>query len=386
MGQTFKVSVILTSFNHSKYLQEAINSILNQTFSNFELIILDDASSDNSWDLIKQCSDSRITAFRSNEYGEVVSQLNNAITNVAKGEYIAIHHSDDAWELDKLEKQVAFLDGNLEVGAVFTWVQIIDEHGEKVAGDWFNEENKTRGQRLNELFIEKNHLNHPSILIRKQCYEDVGTYLQGLAQTADAEMWSRVLIKFPIHILQERLTKHRRFSDKSNTSGDRLDVAIRVANEWNVIRKNFLLLNSFEDIVSVFPNLERFKKEKGLNHKFLLAMACLYECKHRNAWQLGLSWLFELINDPNSYQQIKMLYAFSYNDFIKLTAQFDVYSVAADKKNAERDSIIAERDSIIAEQLLQITELTTQLNSVYISRSWKLTRPLRYLIQLLQSR
>ena len=258
-----KISVILTSYNHDKYIHEAINSILNQTFTDFELLILDDASCDNSWNLINQYSDSRIKAFRSEKSGEVVYRINNAIVELALGEYIAIHHSDDVWALDKLEKQVAFLDANQEVGAVFTWVQIINEHGEEKENDDFNQENKTRWQWLQQLFAGDNHLNHPSVLIRKQCYQDVGGYRYDLVQTPDAEMWSRVLIKYPIHVIQERLTKHRRPSDHSNTSGPRVDAEIRTSNEWNIIRENFLALMEFEEIVAIFPSLERYRNPAG---------------------------------------------------------------------------------------------------------------------------
>ena len=321
-----KVSVILTSFNHAEYIREAIESILYQTFVDFELIILDDCSSDNSWDLINQYADPRIKAIRSSGQGEVVYQINKTLSEVARGEYVAIHHSDDVWEINKLEKQVAFLDAHPDTGAVFTWVQMIDEHGISSAGDWFDQENKTRWQWLNQLFLAQNHLCHPSVLIRRRCYQDGGIYRYGLAQTGDAEMWSRVLIKFPIHVIQEKLTKHRRFSDKSNTSGDRIEAVIRTNNEWNVLRENYLAISSFDDFVATFPSLERFRTSEGFDNKFLLAMACLYECKQRNAWQLGLKWLFELINDEIRHKKIRQLYSFSYMEFIKLNAEFDIYA------------------------------------------------------------
>ncbi len=339
-----KVTVILTSFNHEKYIREAIDSVLNQTFTDFELIILDDGSSDNSWHLINQYSDSRIKACCSLVNVGGVVGVNKAISEQATGKYIAIHHSDDIWELDKLEKQVVYLEAHSEIGAVFTWVQIIDEHGVKLPEDWFDQENKTRWQWLNQLFHEQNHLNHPSVLIRKQCYQDVGIYRYGLAQTADAEMWSRVLIKFPIHIIQEKLTKHRLFSDKSNASGPRIEVAIRVSNEWNVLRENYLSITNFEDIVAIFPSLERFRTLKGFDSKFLLAMACLYACKQRSAWQLGLTWLFELINDETRYRKIKNLYSFSDLDFIRLTGEFDVYFVGCEEQIAE---VIARLNELI---------------------------------------
>ena len=368
-----KISVILTSYNHDKYIHEAINSILNQTFTDFELLILDDASCDNSWNLINQYSDSRIKAFRSEKSGEVVYRINNAIVELALGEYIAIHHSDDVWALDKLEKQVAFLDANQEVGAVFTWVQIINEHGEEKENDDFNQENKTRWQWLQQLFAGDNHLNHPSVLIRKQCYQDVGGYRYDLVQTPDAEMWSRVLIKYPIHVIQERLTKHRRPSDHSNTSGPRVDAEIRTSNEWNIIRENFLALMEFEEIVAIFPSLERYRNPAGCDNKFLLAMACLYESKQRNAWQLGLNWLFELLNDAARHKKITELYAFSYADLIKLTGEFDVFSMFQqhefiDYIEAQRQEIqaYAEQDYVFSDQIQTqiavIAELNTTLN------------------------
>jgi glycosyltransferase involved in cell wall biosynthesis len=322
-----KVSVVLTSFNHEKYIREAIDSTLAQTFADFELIILDDCSSDNSWALINQYSDSRIKAFRNDVNKGPVEGLNKAISELAAGEYIAIHHSDDAWEPDKLGKQVAYLDANPEIGAVFTWAQIIDENGTKLENSWFDQKNKTRWQWLNQLFLEQNHLNHPSVLIRSQCYQDVGMYRYSLAQTPDAEMWSRALIKFPIYVIQEKLTKHRSFSDKSNTSGVRIEVAIRANNEWNVLRENFLSISNFEELVATFPRLERFRNTKGTDNMFLLAMACLYECQHKSAWHLGLRLLFDLLNDETRRNKILEIYSFSYMDFIRLTDKFDVYEM-----------------------------------------------------------
>jgi len=355
-----KVSVILTSFNHEKYLREAIDSVLNQTFTDYELIIWDDASSDGSWEVINSYSDSRIKAFRNEATKRGIYGINKAIFELATGEYIAIHHSDDVWELDKLEKQVAFLDNHCEIGAVFTWAQIIDEHGAKLENNWFDQENKTRWQWLNQLFLEQNYLNHPSVLIRKLCYQDVGVYRYGLAQTPDAEMWSRVLIKFPIHIIQEKLTKHRLFSDKSNTSGPRIEVAIRISNEWNVLRENYLSIINFDEIVAIFPSLERFRSLKGFDNKFLLAMACLYECKQRSAWQLGLKWLFDLLNDKTRYKKIRELYSFSYRDFIRLTAEFDVYFVEGGKQIAEREQSIAALQAQVQDLLTGNAWLTSQ--------------------------
>src|SRR6185369_12696578 len=108
--RTPRVSVILTSFNHAKYVEEAIDSVLHQTFDDFELIIWDDASNDDSWQLINQFADPRIRTFRNADRKRAIWALNEAISRVASGRYIAVHHSDDVWERGKLEKQVTFLE------------------------------------------------------------------------------------------------------------------------------------------------------------------------------------------------------------------------------------------------------------------------------------
>ena len=117
-----KVSVILTSYNHAEYLREAIDSVLNQTFQDFELIIWDDASNDDSWQIIRSYNDSRIKAFQNPRNQGPVFGVNKAILEIATGEYIAIHHSDDVWDLSKLEKQLDFLEVNQNIGAVFSSV------------------------------------------------------------------------------------------------------------------------------------------------------------------------------------------------------------------------------------------------------------------------
>jgi glycosyltransferase involved in cell wall biosynthesis len=396
-----KVSIVLTSFDHGEYIQEAIQCALDQTFDDFELIILDDCSSDNSWEIINQYTDPRIKAFRSQRRGEVVYELNRAIATLASGEYVAIHHSDDVWKLNKLETQVAFLDEHADIGAVFTWVQFIDEKGDELTNDWFNQEAKTQWELLGQLFGEKNHLNHPSVLIRSQCYRAVGTFRYGLLQTGDAELWSRVLIKFPVHVIKEKLTKHRRFSDQSNTSGGRTDVVIRMSNEWNVLRENFLSIINFDDIVATFPGLERFRRKEAFDNKFLLAMACLYECKQRNAWQLGLKWLFELLNDPLRSRKIAELYSFSSADFYSLTAEFDVYDLNSigglkvqvgnlNQTLSERGLQISNLEVAVAERDVQMSNLNhevdvldKELAALRCSFSWQVTRPLRFVYRLM---
>lgn len=325
---TPKVTVLLSSFNHEHYLRESIDSVLNQSFSDFELIIIDDASSDGSWNIIQSYTDPRIRAIQHKTQIGPVSGACRAINELARGEYIAINHSDDAWEPQKLARQCALLDADPSLGAVFTWVQVIDETGRRLENDWFSQPDKSRWEWLNELFNEENHLAHPSLLIRKTCYTTSGLYHPGLMQTPDVDMWCRLLIDWPIRVIPERLTLHRIFTNRANTSSSaRPEVRIRTANEWNYVRRHFRRIKRAEDVYRIFPDLAAtVPPQTDANVPFLLALACLYCSKSPNAWHLGFEWLFELMDDPITRSQLASQYNFTYTNLMALTGEFDVYA------------------------------------------------------------
>lgn len=397
-----KVSIILTSFNHAKYLHEAIESALNQTFSDFELIIWDDASKDNSWDIIQSYQDPRIKTFRNGENMQPVYGVNKAISEIATGEYIAIHHSDDVWELDKLEKQVTFLDNNHQVGAVFTWVQIIDDYGNDRGFDWFNRK-YDRWRLLRELFCGTNHLNHPSVLVRKSCYSDIGLYKYGLAQTADAEMWSRLLLKYEAAILEEPLVKHRLFLDGSNASGSANNSAIRTQNEWNILRSNFLECHNYEEFIRIFPEISQIADGKTFSTIRALAFVSLNPSLLSSAWGFGMNLLYQEI--ANSNKNGILNHDYDYRNLIKDGGIFDVFGVSHAARLSERDErivslqqTITERDEQIInfkqsaikcnEQIVNlkqtIEERDSHILALYNSTSWRVTQPLRTIMSQLK--
>ena len=125
-----KVSVLMSSYNHQSFISEAIHSVLKQSFQDWEFLIIDDCSTDESFLIAKKFEnqDSRIKVFKS-PYNRGMVQNTNELILASKGEYIAIINSDDYWEEKKLEKQVDFLDNNREYGACFTSVNMINEGG-----------------------------------------------------------------------------------------------------------------------------------------------------------------------------------------------------------------------------------------------------------------
>lgn len=360
-------SVILTSFNHGNFIREAIDSILNQTFQDFELIIWDDASTDNSWEIIQSYSDPRIRAVQNSQNKGPVFGVNKAISEITQSKYIAIHHSDDIWEPGKLQIQVDFLDSNPNIGAVFTNAQPIDERGAPLADSThfyyniFSQPNRSRHAWLRHFFFRGNALCHPSVLIRKNCYADCGAYLDFLAQLPDFNMWIRLCAKYEIHVLADRLIKFRVHDSELNTSGNRPDVRIRDRSEFHFTLKNFFQISTFDELLSIFPEAEKYFSPNGCVPKFVLSMVALSENTLLWAKFLGIETLFELLADASASQKIKALYQFDYRDFIALTAKYDLFSL---ETVANLNLALAERDVTIERQTEKIARLSQSAQTI----------------------
>lgn len=326
------ISVILTSFNHGKYIAETIDSVLRQTFTDFELIIWDDLSSDNSWEVIQGYDDPRIKAFRNTERRRGWTNINQALTDVASGRYIAIHHSDDVWEPEKLALQFAFLEANPGIGAVFTNATAIGENSEPFPdpthyySQIFNQANRSSAEWLRVFFYQGNALCHPSILIRKQCYADCGLYRPWLSQLGDLDMWMRLCLKYEIHVMPQALVRFRIRENEANASGNRPETRVRHSNEYFMLLQNYLLLTDMTRLLGVFPSALPYWRRQHSNPRFALAMTCLAE--HTRPWHhlFGQQVLNDMLGQPDVAAQLKQYYQFDYMQLIQLTGKYPVFA------------------------------------------------------------
>jgi len=326
---TPKVSVILTSRNHEKFLDEAIQSVLAQTYRNFELIIWDDASTDSSWSIIQQYNDSRIRAFNNDVQRYGAYNVNKAISEIAQGEYIAIHHSDDVWEPEKLEKQVYFLDQHPETGAVFSWINIIDDDGninnDVYLYEIFRQDNKTRHEWLRHFFLAGNALCHPTVLIRKQCYTDCGLYSLALWQLPDFDMWIRLCFRHEIHVLPEYLVKFRWKHDGTNTSAVNRQTLNRTGFEYYMILNNYCRIASIEEFLKIFPFSEKYCIKPDSDLEFALAMTAIETNSSAKYRLFGLQLLYKLMISPEKAEKIHVVHHFGYMDFMNISKQMQIF-------------------------------------------------------------
>ncbi len=196
------ISVVMPVFNGEKFLKIAIESILNQTYTDFELIIINDGSTDKSAEIIKSYTDNRIR-FLENEGNRGIFYTRNRLFEEVKGKYIAILDCDDYAEPKRLEKQVNFLDKNNEFGLVGSWITLIDGEN-KIKGAWNLE---YRPERISSKLLFSNQFAQSSVMMRKE-FSDL-KYREEYPPVEDYDLWVRISYKTRVTNLAETLVKYR---------------------------------------------------------------------------------------------------------------------------------------------------------------------------------
>ena len=242
-----RVSIIIPSYNHARFVGEAMESVIRQSYEDLELIVIDDGSTDGTSEVARSIADPRISVIACPKNRGAAVVVNEALGR-AKGEYVSILSSDDFFLPGKLEKQVRFLDENQQIGAVFGLPQFVDENSKPFwnpshpFANRFTSENRGRHEWLRHFFYSGNCLCHPTILIRRACYEAVGAFDPLLMQLPDLDLWVRLSSRYEIHILPEKLTAFRVLADEQNTSAPTQEKAARHAWETLAVLRHYASL------------------------------------------------------------------------------------------------------------------------------------------------
>lgn len=214
------VSIITPVFNGEKYLAQAIESALSQTYCNFELLIINDGSTDNSYQIIKPYLSNKQVHYFEKVNGGVASARNYALRH-AQGKYIGFLDQDDRWSTNKLALQVEYLEGNKNVALHYAKQQVIDSDGLAFYFDW---PTGATGSCLREIF-QRNQITILTTLVRKSAIDEAGFFNEALSGTDDYDMWMRVLLKHPIHYDNTTLAEYRLHD--TNVSLDSFKMTIR---------------------------------------------------------------------------------------------------------------------------------------------------------------
>lgn len=241
MPESPLVTVLMTVYNGLPYLREALDSVLGQTFGDFEFLIIDDASTDASVDCIRSYGDPRIRLECNDcNIGQAAS-LNRGLA-LARGFYVARIDQDDVSLPDRLEKQVVFLEQRPEVVVVGTWGYEINSRGRRIA--LWRKRIDGYGEFVGSLLLGRNPLLHPSVMFRRDVVMDVGGYDSSFGPAEDYELWVRLamrrhtannipefLVLYRVHEGRQSVTRLATQLHSSQRAHDRMVAAFCHPNE-----------------------------------------------------------------------------------------------------------------------------------------------------------
>jgi len=199
-----KVSVVMSVYNGEKHLKEAVDSILSQTFRDFEFIIVNDGSTDRTAEILESYHDPRISIVNNERNIGLTKSLNEGL-KLAKGKYIARMDADDISLPERLQKQVEFLDAHEEIGVVGTAAFRVDERGKVLSLPAVFTESSV----IKENLLLGNQFVHGSVMLRRECIYTVGPYREEFKYTQDYDLWLRLSEKYDVANIAEPLCKLR---------------------------------------------------------------------------------------------------------------------------------------------------------------------------------
>ena len=307
------VSVLMCTYNRRFCLKQAIDSVLCQTYPDFEFVIVDDGSTDGTEELIKSYQDPRIRYFKLNRNSFYCYAANQGLDH-CQGDYVAFMNSDDAWLPDKLEKQVTVMEEDRMLGACFTRVYLVDESGNDLSeecrdmAELFDRKCSTQKEYLHTLLQSGNFLCHPSALVRKSVLDKIGYFNLLYRQLADYDLWLRIVSEAEITVLEERLIRFQwDIKGKKQISMSTRENSVRAFNESVMIRKNCVESMTDEKFCQFFR--EDFRNPDSVSHlqlefeKAFWLLKCIEEVPGLKA--AGMEMLGQIMREENAMETLR---------------------------------------------------------------------------------
>jgi GT2 family glycosyltransferase len=186
-----KVTVLLAVHDGAPFVRHALESVLAQTFADFELLVVDDASADNTVEIVQSLADSRVRLLRNERNLGQVSSLNRGLRE-ARGQYVARMDADDICHRERLAQQVAVLDAHPRIGVVGSWLELIDERGRRVGR--LNERLEDYVSYVYATLIMRVYIAHSAATYRREAVLALGGYDEATGPSEDKDLWRRLLL------------------------------------------------------------------------------------------------------------------------------------------------------------------------------------------------
>ncbi|HEY9868194.1 MAG TPA: glycosyltransferase [Candidatus Obscuribacterales bacterium] len=372
-----KISICSSTYNHERYAAEAIQSVLNQTLQDFELIITDDASTDANVEVIQRFKDPRITLLCNKVNRGNMAALDNSVAR-SSGQYIAWLTTDDVWEPSMLEVLSTYLDEHPDALGVFGRALFIDEAGNPV--DYCFDPGEagvglSRFEHLNNLFRVDNHFCYPAGMIRRSTFEKLGYFPLHLRQIHDLAYWILALFHGELPILPDKLLRFRLRDNNANAGSETPENRRRV--NFEVFENLALYADHIRDadlLLKIFPEVRQhpWPIEDRLVTFHLAHVALAHgTAVHR---LFGLDLLYKLMADRNTAEYLRARCNFDYPDLFRLEAEKPVF---ADYDELDRDTASLHQEIACLKKMLEDgiahrKQLEDAYQQLLSSTSWKI--------------
>jgi len=223
-----RVSVVIPAYNAAATLSETLASVFAQTFTDYEVVVVDDGSTDSTREVLARYHD-RVRVLSKMNEGKPASTRNLGVRN-ARGDYVAFLDADDRWRPEKLELQVAVLDQNPAVGLVYTGAVVIDAEGRELKVRSCSPE--ARG-RIDRLLSVRNVMVGSSVVARRRAIEEAGGFDENLTSIENWDLWVRIARRWSVEFVDQPLTLYRVHAGNRSA-----DVELRKRNIFRIIAKN----------------------------------------------------------------------------------------------------------------------------------------------------
>lgn len=255
------VSVLMPVYNHEAYVRLAVESVLGQTYSNLELIVIDDASRDGSWDVLQKFNDERVRFYRQYTNRGAHATLNRAL-GLAKGEIVAIINSDDIYYQNRLKSAISLLIAEPAIGAVVTYYDFLDDSGNVIQdatsvaadfpdvalglGESHEQINEIEMQTLS--LLARNYYHTTSnLVIRRNVIDQVGPF-RSFRYVHDHDFFLRLSIRYPVRMIKESLLGYR-----IHTTNTLTECAAASVSETAAMLAEFMLTNELKCLRRLHP-------------------------------------------------------------------------------------------------------------------------------------
>lgn len=318
-----KISILCPSFNHEKYVDSFINSVLSQTEQDFELIIIDDGSSDKTVSKIRNYTDTRIKLYTHN-YNKGINATWNDLINYANANIVCTIASDDMLYENYVEEVLKLFENNPNIAVAYVSLKHIDKDGNFTGGTGILNPSTSKYEILKNSFIGENQLPSPGMAYKKQAIQEFLPLPCGLLQYSDWDLHNKLLSKYEIAITDKCLVKYR--TTLNSTSARSNIVVNRETLETDIMMDYFLNITDLELFKSIFENTYNKYGEptKETIPYFLSRIALESKKPEKQGW--GYKTLINFISQGNNLELLHKMYNLNFKDILTLCPETDFFN------------------------------------------------------------